>query len=834
MNVNKITLSFINKDFETDFQNYHFSKSLNQLRVMLILVSVLIAVTTLLDYTRAYEHFEFFSMLRYYFMIPIILVSFVCSFFDFYKQIWQFFLVLSFIIASASISAMIAFLPDTYLYHLGLMEVFAAGYFLVSIRFIYASFAGILNIIVFNILMFSNTGHTLEDILWADFFFIQINLMSMFGAYFLEKYYRSNYYLKHKLEDHNFALEETVKERTEFLNESNRKYENLINSISDGIAIADSKQNFIFANPASERIFGVKDGELVGKNIYDFLDDDGKKLIDKLEIERKKGKGSDFKIRIIVDGRFKYLIINSKPYYDKNGKITGSQAIFKDVTEQTVAGRNLKESEDKLSLALKVANMGYWEYEAATNKVHWSKRHEKLFGISYDEFGGTLEAVQEIVHPADREMGERNLKNALLNKEPFINTYRVMHQNGEIRWLYSYGNVIIDENDNPTGIFGITQDITHYKLALINLKESEEKFRMIVEHSSELIYSIDLNGYFQYASPSWEKITGWKPEEVVGKLYKEIISEEYHVHLWEYFTNTIKNGNQGFVQYQIFYSDGSLHWHESTVSPVYDEEGNPEIIIGMCRDIEDRIKWEQELIQAKNIAEENNRLKTAFLQNMSHEIRTPLNGIIGYSSLLNNEGLSDDETSEFLNTIEKSSNRLLHLVDNILDISKIETGQMKKNIQQFQVYYLINEIGEMFLTEATAKNLKIETTGCNEEMFIYSDYRMIFSILQNIVENAIKFSTEGTITIGCQKEQSGILFFVRDFGAGIPKDKLEVIFDRFVQSETSLNRNYEGAGIGLSISKGLVDLLGGKIWAESELTKGSTFYVSIPDENKSE
>jgi signal transduction histidine kinase len=242
------------------------------------------------------------------------------------------------------------------------------------------------------------------------------------------------------------------------------------------------------------------------------------------------------------------------------------------------------------------------------------------------------------------------------------------------------------------------------------------------------------------------------------------------------------------------------------------------------------IRQKEELIQAKQKAEESDRLKTAFLANMSHEIRTPMNGILGFSSLLKEPDLVGEKREEYIDIIEKSGARMLNILSDIINISKIESGQMVVRCTEVNVNELIKNIFVLLRLDAEAR--KITLTYNNglrtEEAWVKTDREKLNSILSNLVKNAIKYTDKGSIEMGYSKMDDILTFYVKDTGIGIPKIRQEAIFDRFVQADISDVQAREGAGLGLSIAKSLVELLGGKIWVESEEGVGSAFYFTLP------
>jgi len=261
--------------------------------------------------------------------------------------------------------------------------------------------------------------------------------------------------------------------------------------------------------------------------------------------------------------------------------------------------------------------------------------------------------------------------------------------------------------------------------------------------------------------------------------------------------------------------------------PVKNQPGSRLVII---RDITSLKQAEKELIAAKERAEESDKLKSAFLANMSHEIRTPLNGILGFTELLKMSDVTAEQQNEYLDIIKKGGDMMLSIINDIIDISKIESGQMNVSFSLTNINSIIESISLFLKREAEDKGIKLiyENTLSFEAVTITSDKEKINAILLNLVKNAIKFTHSGTVEFGYRKNEDNFEFFVKDTGIGISSDQKKFIFERFRQANESLTRNHEGTGLGLSISKAYAEMLGGSIWFESEYGKGSTFYFSLP------
>jgi hypothetical protein len=263
-------------------------------------------------------------------------------------------------------------------------------------------------------------------------------------------------------------------------------------------------------------------------------------------------------------------------------------------------------------------------------------------------------------------------------------------------------------------------------------------------------------------------------------------------------------------------------------------------VIEVNRNLEKKVEVRtKELLEAKEKAEESNRLKSAFLANMSHEIRTPMNGILGFAELLKQPDLNSEHQQKYIEIIEKSGERMLNIINEIVEISKIESGLMKLDIKGSNINEHIEYIYTFFKPEAQTKKIQL-SFKCGlpiEKAKIKTDPEKLYAIITNLVKNAIKYTKEGTIEFGyvlletfLEKTlaEKAIQFFVKDTGIGIQRDRLDAIFERFIQADIENRMAYQGAGLGLAISKAYVEMLGGKIWVESEVDVGSTFYFTLP------
>jgi PAS domain S-box-containing protein len=407
------------------------------------------------------------------------------------------------------------------------------------------------------------------------------------------------------------------------------------------------------------------------------------------------------------------------------------------------------------------------------------------------------------------------------------------------------------EMDGQFVILATIRNVTSWRRSEELLRRSEEKYRKIFENIQDIFYQTDINGKIVEISPSIERYSGFKPEELIGKQIEDLYLSPWDKEellkilsakgdIEDYIVNLkIKDGREIFVSANVQILKGP--------------DGIPIGVEGSLRDVTERIVAEkkikaseqllrkqneeyiilnEEIRIAKEKAEESDRLKTAFLANMSHEIRTPMNGIIGFSTMLADPFLPLDTREAYLKIVNSSCDQLLHVVNDIIDISKVEAGQIDLYESAFELKELLDEIISFYLNDAGEKGVEMILNPLSKKLltgsWIISDRTKLRQVLDNLLSNAVKFTDSGTIVLRCELIDNSLQFEIEDTGIGIQPELQKAVFERFWQVESSYTKKYGGTGLGLSISKAFVEKMGGEIWVNSELGKGSTFRFRLP------
>jgi PAS domain S-box-containing protein len=412
---------------------------------------------------------------------------------------------------------------------------------------------------------------------------------------------------------------------------------------------------------------------------------------------------------------------------------------------------------------------------------------------------------------------------------------------------------VLDEQGNISFVIEHLRDITLQKIMEEDLKLTRNNFieksrflETLVNNLPGMVYRCknDKEWTMEYIRGRFYELTGYQPEDVTEnrKLsFNDLIAQEYREKLWEKWQDILSRKEVFNLEYEIITAAGERKWVWEQGEGVFDVSGNLLALEGFIMDIStlkkvneelenknrEYQKINEELLRAKEKAEESDNLKTAFLANVSHELRTPLNGIIGFAELMAKKDLSPEKKKQYLGIIKKSGSQLMTFVNDIIEISRIETGQADVALQVFSSAELMKNVYDFFKYQCIHPDVMF-VKGIVDDIQMNSDESKIRQVLNNLISNAIKFTAKGKIETGLRIKDGMAEFYVKDTGMGIREEDKDRIFDRFVQGITKGNVINKGSGLGLAIAKNYAGLLGGKLWFESEWGKGSCFYFAVP------
>jgi two-component system sensor histidine kinase/response regulator len=510
----------------------------------------------------------------------------------------------------------------------------------------------------------------------------------------------------------------------------------------------------------------------------------------------------------------------------------------------------LRVSRERFELAMLGARDGVWDWDLRTSQVYYSPRWKSMLGYQDHEIRNYFEEWEKLLHPDDRERALAAVHAYLEGRAPVYELeHRLRHKDGSYRWILTRGVALRDAEGKPYRMAGSHTDITERKQAEQALRDSEALYHSLVETLPLNVFRKDLQSRFTFGNQLFCQTLGKPLEQFVGKtdfdFYPPELAEKYRqddrrVIEKREILNEIEEHHK---------PDGEKIYVQVLKTPVYDSRGEVIGTQAIFWDVSDRRRAMEEMRNAKEAAESANRAKSAFLANMSHEIRTPMNAIIGMTELVLETDLTAEQR-EYLELVKKSADSLLAVINDILDFSKVEAGRLELDTIAFSLRDHLGDTLNTLAPRAYQKGLELAGhVAADVPDTVLGDPVRLGQILVNLVGNALKFTERGEVVVSVEREAQSaerqdyvteyqpdsaprsalcaLHFTVRDTGIGVPPDKRELIFDPFTQADGSTTRQYGGTGLGLAIARRLVEMMGGRIWIDSEPGKGSTFHFTV-------
>ena len=482
----------------------------------------------------------------------------------------------------------------------------------------------------------------------------------------------------------------------------------------------------------------------------------------------------------------------------------------------------LRGSEEKLAQAQHIAHLGYWERDLGPDRIYWSDETYRIFGLEPQETGISFDRFEELLHPEDRESVKQAIGEALNGGARYDIEYRILRPDGETRFIHSQADVVKNGSGQPSQMFGTVQDVTEQKRAEQALRDAEHKYRAIFENSIEGIFQSTPEGKFLSANPALAQIFGYEsPEELMAGISD--IKQTIYVDpkRREEFKQLIEaQGSVELFEYEVFRKDKTKLWLCENSRVVRDGEGKVSYYEGTVEDITERKRIEE--------VERASKAKSEFLSRMSHELRTPLNAILGFGQLLERQTptpVQKDRISHILS----AGRHLLNLINEILDISRVESGRFQLSLEPVLVEQAVDEAIELTRPIAADRNIQIERFGLFEgSPSILADRQRLKQVLLNFLSNAVKYNRPSGRVVVDLTPQEGERFriSVSDEGPGIPADKRARLFSPFDRLGAE-HSDTQGTGLGLALSKRLTEAMGGSI-GEGGPAMGACFWIEFP------
>ena len=620
------------------------------------------------------------------------------------------------------------------------------------------------------------------------------------------------------------AMEEQIREREEIFSKtfSDQRAIQLLIDPATGLILE--------ANKAAEHFYGWTLDEFRQMRISQINRLSEEEVAQLLEsVRREQQFRFEFK-HYLADGTTRHVEVFSSRITVRGVDILHS--IIHDVTDKTLAESALHESENRLQLAVEAAGLGLWDWNLMNGDMVIDERWARMLGYSLGELEPmSIGTWRQMCHKEDLAKAELLLeKHCSGFSESYECELRMRHKDGHVVWIADRGKIYEwDGQGNPVRMLGTHRNITERRLQQDAINREIRRYEILMESSNDGILIIDEEHRIVEANRRFAEMLGYSEEELVG------------MHTWDYVAEfdeeAIREGFGDFSRVDMVIESRHRRKNGSTVDVEVSLTGvdvmDENLVLAIVRDISERKRVQVELRRQKEKAEGASKAKSEFLANMSHEIRTPMNGILGMLQLLQTTSL-DMEQSDYIHTAIQSSKRLSRLLSDILDLSRVEAGKLSLQSASFDLEECLHQVGELFEFTGREKGVALKISADPDISHrIIGDQTRLQQVLINLVGNAFKFTTDGAITVEASSLPSAdariqrVLFVVTDTGEGIPEDKLSDLFSPFTQVHQGYTREYQGAGLGLSICKRLIDLMGGTMSFDTVPGEGTTVYFSL-------
>jgi len=635
------------------------------------------------------------------------------------------------------------------------------------------------------------------------------------------------------------------KQTEDMVFEDEKKYRTLFNFSPQTTLLVDHNGTVLDVNERITEWIGYTPDEVQEKNLFNipWFTKESKKSLKKIFSKRYMNKKiPPFEIEIHTKrGEKRAGVVYASPIKNDHGTGSNYLVTISDFPKQkhrndimrikdksiTSPGKTPSDSEKRFQVFLENSLDMIYQLDLQKETCEYvSPSSVKIIGYTPKEINSfTLKNIEELIHPEDAARWNQHLK-MITDHQQKQNTiqsieYRFNHKTRGYRWMRDTCTALFDGKNEPISIIGTIEDITDRKKVWEELVKSEEKYRILAETSADGVFTTDSLGRLTYVNPSFEKLCGRRKSQILATPFRNHLLEDSIYFFQQIFIDVRKKNDKiENVELELVAGDGCIIPIEANIAPLT-KQAEFGGVICTVRDITQRREIEDEL-------KKNERLKTEFMNIAAHELRSPVTPIKGYLDLIIHDNESNQKIKNWAKISLRNAERLLKLVNDILDVSRLDSDTMRFEMEKIDLVELLNEIVEDMRPAIMNKKLEFRVNIPSPLPHIIGDKNRLSQVLKNLFGNSLKFTDCGHIGLNVEKKNNHILIMVEDTGIGISKDELRKIFTKFYQAYTGEDRNNEGTGLGLFISKEIVKKHNGEIWGESEIGKGSRFIIQLP------
>ncbi|MBG0859709.1 MAG: PAS domain S-box protein [Bacteroidales bacterium] len=608
-----------------------------------------------------------------------------------------------------------------------------------------------------------------------------------------------------------------------------KHFDYILKYANDIIFLVNEDFEIVEVNDRAVETIKFERKDLIGKNIVEFCLPESISVVEKFRKVIDEAGNATFEIVVVRNDGSAFPVEISARSVDIEGS-KYYQAIGRDITERKIAEEILRESEEKFRKIFEESPFAMLMSGKDMGILMVNASFSEMIGYTEEELlGSTFRSITHHEHISNDEV---SLLRLVAGEIPVYHTIKkYLRKDGSVIWGSTTVSIIRNNKGEVHFFLAMVEDITLRKKAEDDLEKSFSLVKATFESTADGILVVDNKGrivqYNQKFADMWRIPDELLKQRIDDAAIKYVLDQLRYPDQFVKKVRDLYNDPEAVTSDLLEFNDGRF----------FERYSQPQKIAGKTvgrvwsfRDITERKKAEAELIAAKEKAEESDRLKTAFLHNVSHEIRTPMNAIIGFSTLLGEPDITEADSKQFTDIIIQSGNQLLSIINDIVDLASIESGQMKLNIRKLNLNETLRGLNEQFGYKQKLHNvtLILNTPLPDTATDILADKTKLVQIISNLINNSFKFTKQGSIEFGYQTNNNLLEFYVRDTGIGIPKEHHEKIFDRFYQVDSSVSRQYSGTGLGLSICKAYVGLLGGEIHVDSNPGEGTVITFTLP------